>query len=91
MNAKSLISIYVLLGEVCAPSPVQAYSAIASGSPLELLTAKLLLSLPRRREPRANLCYTRLTYVMDLVLLHIILLLQLQLLLLQPAIEVRRV
>ena len=33
--------------------------------------------------------YIRLIYVMDLVLLHIILLLQLQLLLLQPASEVR--
>ena len=75
-----LFSIYVLIGRVRAPLPVQTYSAIASRVFTRANYCELLISLSR--EPHANLSYIRLIYVMDLVLLHIILLLQLQLLLL---------
>ena len=84
-----LISIYVLLGKVCAPLPVQAYSAIASRVSTKANCCELLLSLSR--EPHANLSYIRLTYVMDLNILHAILLPHLQVLLLYPASEVRSV
>ena len=69
-----------LQGEVCAPSPVQAYSAIASRVFTRANYCELLISLSR--EPHANLSYIRLIYVMDLNVLHAILLSHLQFLLL---------
>ena len=47
------------------------------------------MSSPRRYEHHANLSYMLLTSCMDLIFLHVILLRRLQLLLLQPASEVR--
>ena len=77
--------------EVCAPLPVRAYSAIASWVSTRVVYCELLISISRRRKPYANLSYIRLIYVMDLIVLRAILLGWLQLLLLQPASEVRSV